>query len=226
MFNQTRPTTTTTTDAGRKARRRPSAALIVSSLALFTALSGGAYAATTIGSLQIKNNAVKSIDIQNGTLKTADMSLAARLALKGKAGPAGRRARRPPGRQGRPGRPGLQGIPGTAAAKGDKGDQGDQGDQGISGLVRVSDNTANDSNSPKSITVNCPAGKKVVGTGFDISGAVTGVNPNQIKSVAIDQVVDRGEPRLGHVLRLRAGRHRAELVGQRLRHVRLRRLVA
>jgi len=185
MFNQSRPTTPTTTDAGRKARRRPSAALIVSSLALFTALSGGAYAATTIGSLQIKNNGVKSIDIQNGTIRTADMSLAARFALKGKAGPAGPQG--PAGLPGPKGDQGEQGIPGTAAAKGDKGDKGDQGDQGVSGLVRVYDNTVSDSNSPKSITVNCPAGKKVVGTGFDINGAVTGASPNSIKSVAIDQ---------------------------------------
>lgn len=176
MFNQSRRTASAAADAGRQIHRRPSAALIVSSLALFTALSGGAYAATTIGSLQIKNNAVKSIDIQNGTLKTADMSLAAQLALKGKAGPTGP--------QGPAGLKGDQGIPGTAAAKGD---QGDQGDQGVSGLVRVYDNTANDSDSPKSITVSCPAGKKVVGTGFDINGAVSGVSPNQIKSVAIDQ---------------------------------------
>ena len=57
MSNPTRRTTTAISDAGRKVHRRPSAALIVSSLALFTALSGGAYAATTIGSLQIQNNA-------------------------------------------------------------------------------------------------------------------------------------------------------------------------
>jgi len=182
MFNQSRRISTTTTeaDAGRKVRRRPSAALVVSSLALFTALSGGAYAATTIGSLQIKNNAVQSIDVKDGTLKTADMSLAARLSLKGKTGPAGPQG--PAGLKGDKGDQGEQGIPGTAAAK------GDQGDQGISGLVRVTDHTANDSDSPKSITVNCPAGKKVVGTGFDISGAITGASPNAIKSVAIDQV--------------------------------------
>jgi hypothetical protein len=170
MFHPTRRTTTAT-DAGRKVHRRPSAALIVASLALFTALSGGAYAATTIGSLQIKNNAVRSIDIQNGTIKTADMSLVARLALKGKAGPTG-----------------PAGAAGAAGAAGLKGDQGAQGAPGVSGLERVTDTTANDSNSPKSITVTCPAGKKVVGTGFDINGAVTGVSPNAIKSVAIDQV--------------------------------------
>ena len=38
------------------------------------------------------------------------------------------------------------------------------------------------------MTVTCPAGKKVVGTGFDINGAVSGVSPNAVKSVAIDQV--------------------------------------
>ena len=94
-----RTTTTTATDAGRKVHRRPSAALIVSSLALFTALSGGAYAATTIGSLQIKNNAVQSIDIKDGTIKTADMS--ARRA----AGPEGQGRTRRPGRL--PGAPGA-----------------------------------------------------------------------------------------------------------------------
>ena len=106
--------------------RRPSAALIISSMALFTALGGGAYAASTIGSAAIKNNAVpERLDIKNGTIKTVDIGLAARNALKGQTGTAGPQG--PAGQQGATGQQGPkgdQGIPGTAAAKGDKGDPG------------------------------------------------------------------------------------------------------
>ena len=175
MFNQTRRNTTTnTTDAGRKARRRPSVALVVSSLALFTALSGGAYAASTIGSPQIKNNSVQGIDVKDGTIKSADIALGTRLGLKGQQGPAGEN--------------GANGLKGDKGDKGDQGDPGTPGAPGVSGLQRVTDNTPSNSNSGKSLTVTCPAGKSVLGTGFDISGATTGADPNLYKEATIDEV--------------------------------------
>jgi hypothetical protein len=57
--------------AGPKARRnalrirRPSHATFVAYLALFTALGGGAYAATQISSLDIENGTIKSVDLAN-----------------------------------------------------------------------------------------------------------------------------------------------------------------
>ena len=202
MFNQTRRNTTTATDAGRKVHRRPSAALVVSSLALFTALSGGAYAASTIGSPQIKNNSVQGIDVKDGTIKSADIAAGTRNGLKGQQR-SGRRERRPAqGRQGRQGRSRHSGRSGRAP--------------GLSGLQRVTVNTPSNSASGKTLTINCPAGKSVVGTGFDISGATTGAEPNLYKEATIDEVAIAPDLELGDVLRLRAeGRHRLGLVARR-----------
>src|SRR5438045_9306127 len=52
--------------------RRPSAAMIIACIALFAALSGGAYAAlskNSVGSKQIKNESVKGKDLKPNTLK-------------------------------------------------------------------------------------------------------------------------------------------------------------
>lgn len=60
---------------------RPSHSTVAAYLALVVALSGTAYAAATIGSAQIKNNAVKSVDIKNKTLKVKDVSPKARAKI-------------------------------------------------------------------------------------------------------------------------------------------------
>jgi hypothetical protein len=83
---------------------------VVATLALFLALGGGAYAAlklpkNSVGSAQIKANAVDSSKVKNGSL----------LGLDFKAGQL------PAGAQGQQGAQGLQGP------KGDKGDKGDTG---------------------------------------------------------------------------------------------------
>lgn len=54
--------------------KRPSHATIVAYLALFTALSGTAYAAATIGSREIKNNSIHSRDLRNQTLTGRDIN--------------------------------------------------------------------------------------------------------------------------------------------------------
>ena len=168
MFSK-HSTRTSADEPRRTARRaRPSAAMIVSSVALFVALSGGAYAAATVGSAQIKNNSVQGLDIKDGTIKSADIAKGTRNGLRGQKGDDGQ-----PGAKGDKGDPGAPGAPGAP---------------GLSGLERVSANTANDSNSPKSITVSCPAGKQVVGTGFDISGAIAGAGVNQSKEATVDRV--------------------------------------
>ncbi len=55
---------------------------VVATLALLIALGGTAYAAATIGSKQIINNSIKSVDVRNGTLALADMTASARSALR------------------------------------------------------------------------------------------------------------------------------------------------
>lgn len=155
----------------RTRRRHPSAAVIISSIALLAGLGGVGYAASTIGSLQIKNNSVQGTDIKNGTIKSADIALGTRHGLKGKKGATG-----PQGPAGQPGPKGDPGAPGAAGAP------------GLSGLERVTGNSDNDSNSPKSVTVACPEGKVVVGTGFDIGGALAGAGVNQSKEATVDRV--------------------------------------
>lgn len=90
--------------------RRPSPALVVATLALFVALSGTSYAVTklpknSVGTVQIKSNAVTSSKVKDGSLAAGDLSATARAELKGATGPAGP-----------PGEPGMLRPTSTAAA--------------------------------------------------------------------------------------------------------------
>jgi hypothetical protein len=63
-------------------------------LALFVALGGTSYAAVnlparSVGSKQLKKNAVSSSKVKNGSLQAADLSSTARAALKGQQGATG-----------------------------------------------------------------------------------------------------------------------------------------
>ena len=86
---------------------------IIAMLALFLALGGTTYAAST--SL-IGKNSVASPQVVNGSLQTKDLSAKARNALKGNTGPRGL--------------PGARGATGATGAQGVKGDKGDKGDPG------------------------------------------------------------------------------------------------
>lgn len=89
-----------------------SPATAMSALALFVALGGAGYAATTIGSKQIANNSVASQDLRNNSASSADirdatilpkdLSPRALSALQGGRGPAG-----PTGAAGPAGPPGA-----------------------------------------------------------------------------------------------------------------------
>jgi collagen triple helix repeat protein len=82
----------------------------IAMLALFLALGGTTYAASTA---LIGKNTVASPQVVNGSLKTKDLSAAARRALKGNRG--------------------LRGLTGAQGAKGATGAQGVQGVQGTPG---------------------------------------------------------------------------------------------
>ena len=97
--------------------KRVSPALVVACIALFTALAGGATAATV--------KLVTSAHIKDGSIGAVDLSKAAKSALRGQPGPAG-----PQGLQGVPGAQGQPGQPGPAGQKGETGDKGDKGDKG------------------------------------------------------------------------------------------------
>ena len=89
--------------------RPPSPAMVVACLALAISLSGAAYAVSTalprnsVGPVQLKNNAVNSAKVRNGSLRAVDF--AAGQIPAGPQGPAG-----PPGASG------LQVISGSGAS--------------------------------------------------------------------------------------------------------------
>ena len=92
--------------------RPPSPALVVACLALAISLSGAAYAVSTalprnsVGTIQLKSNAVNSAKVRNSTLRAADF--APGQIPRGPQGPAG-----PPGP---PGASGLQVISGSGVS--------------------------------------------------------------------------------------------------------------
>jgi hypothetical protein len=108
----------------RRLRKQMSYANVMSSIAVFVVLGGGAYAAATlptnsVGSKQIKANAVTSSKVKNGSLLSSDFKPGQLVAgVRGSAGPAG-----------------AAGATGAAGAAGPKGDKGDKGDPGRSILT-------------------------------------------------------------------------------------------
>ena len=67
---------------------------VVATLALFIALGGSSYAAlslprNSVGSAQLRSNAVRSPDVKNRSLQVTDLSARARASLKGQQGPVG-----------------------------------------------------------------------------------------------------------------------------------------
>ena len=58
---------------GWHARLRPSPAMLVAVAALFVALGSVGYAATTIGSEEIRNNSLQSVDVKNDDLLSRDI---------------------------------------------------------------------------------------------------------------------------------------------------------
>jgi hypothetical protein len=116
-------------------------------LALFIALGGTSYAVSTggIDSREIKNNTIRSEDVRNGALLGKDFR-------KGQL---------------RAGSTGPQGPPGQA------GPQGPPGEVGSSGALREYELVSNATDFPSepggrsaySGSVECPAGKKILGAG-------------------------------------------------------------
>jgi hypothetical protein len=90
---------------------------IVACLALFFALTGGAYAALTVTGKNVRDESLASRDVKNGSLLAKDFK--AGQLPKGERGP-----------QGIPGPQGSQGVQGQPGAQGPKGEQGPKGDQG------------------------------------------------------------------------------------------------
>jgi hypothetical protein len=93
------------------ARFKPSPAMMVALLALFVAFGGTGYAAlklprNSVGAAQIKANAVRSTEVEQGSLRASDFGASQLSSLRGPRGVAG-----PRGSQGR------QGVAGAPATK-------------------------------------------------------------------------------------------------------------
>ena len=124
--------------------RRPSASMAVATIAVALACAGSATAGSLITSAQVQNNSLKSVDVKNKSLKFRDLAAGARTQLKGAPGPQG-----------------------PQGPKGDAGD-GSGGPAAVSGYEQVSQATESSNSSVKSITVECPAGKKALSAGASL----------------------------------------------------------
>jgi hypothetical protein len=58
----------------------------------------------------------------------------------------------------------------------------------VNGLEQVSGSSASNSNSPRLAHASCPAGKVVVGTGYNISGGKSGFSPNEVTDIVITEI--------------------------------------
>jgi hypothetical protein len=106
---------------------------IVGYLALFFALTGTSYAATTtllprnsVGTKQVIDRSLRKVDFKAGQLPQGAAGPQGAQGPKGDAGP--------PGAQGATGAQGAQGATGAQGAQGATGPQGTQGSQGIQGV--------------------------------------------------------------------------------------------
>jgi hypothetical protein len=103
-------------------------------------LTAGVIAALVAASTATAALVVTSANIKNGTIKMADISPAAKRALKGNRG--------------------LRGV------QGPQGNAGPQGPQGIQRLVRVEASDAVAPEQVKTVVANCPAGMIAVSGGY------------------------------------------------------------
>lgn len=127
---------------------RFSYANVMSTLALFVALGGVSYAATSlpansVGTMQLRANAVNSFKVANRSLRAVDFAVG-----QLPAGPAG--------------------SPGPAGPQGSAGAKGDPGANGTNGATKVVVRSASFAGGPGQ--VNCNAGERATG------GGVTGAN--------------------------------------------------
>jgi hypothetical protein len=116
-------------------------------LALFLALGGTTYAASTA---LVGKNSVASPQVVNGSLQTKDLSKKARKALKGNRG--------------------LRGLPGTPGTPGAKGDKGDAGANGGTNVVIRTATVAVAAGTRNFASAVCNTGEKATGGGARFTG--------------------------------------------------------
>jgi hypothetical protein len=173
-------------------RRRPSPAMIVACTALLVALSGTAVATVatvprgSVGTLNLKNNAVTSAKIRNGQVATADIRNNAVTTTKVRDGSL-LAVDFAPGQLG-------GGAPGP---KGEKGEKGDKGDPGLVGQITV--RTANvvvgggvaenGAYSTRAVSRNCDSDERAISAGTGWSDTVDDL---ELVTVQVKPVLNGG----------------------------------
>lgn len=137
----------------QRIRGHLSFANVTSLMALVFAMGGTGYALTlpknSVGSKQIRKNAVTSAKVKNSTLRASDFA----------------RGQLPASSPGAPGAPG---------AKGDPGEDGAQGVPGVVGEVTVQrTDFALPDNSTQGDSVLCPTGTRAIGGGSSIAASAS-----------------------------------------------------
>lgn len=134
--------------------RRPSPAMVVACLGLAIALGGTSYATVlnvprnSIGTVNLKSGAVTTAKLRNGAVTTAKLKANAVTSSKVRNGTLLLADFKPGQIEG--------GAPGAP---------------GISALQRVDAVSGSSSASSKTVSVNCPSGKRVVGGGARVTGS-------------------------------------------------------
>ena len=105
----------------RSVRSHLTYANVMATIAVFIALGGVSYAAiklpkNSVGSAQLKSNAVTGAKVKNGSLSASDLNATSRSSLTGKPGPQGPAG--PKGDSGGPGSAGTNGTPGASGVAG------------------------------------------------------------------------------------------------------------
>jgi hypothetical protein len=117
---------------------KPSPAMIVAFAALIVSLGGTSYAAlqlpaASVGTKQLKRNAVTSQKVKPGSLLLSDFRSSQRALLVGPEARGPQGAVGPAGPAGLPGPEGAQGLPGGTGAQGPPGADGEDGRTGPTG---------------------------------------------------------------------------------------------
>jgi hypothetical protein len=134
--------------------RRPSPALVISCVALTIALGGTGYATV----LQVPKNSVGTPQLKNSAVTSAKVKNRSLLRADFATGqlPAG-----------------------PAGPAGPTGPAGPAGPAGLSGLERVEATSLNNTASPKTAQMACPAGKRLIGGGARLNGGGAAVAVQQ-----------------------------------------------
>ena len=125
--------------------RHPSPALVISCVALAIALGGTGYATVS----QVPRNSVGTPQLKNSAVTSAKVKNRSLLRADFAAGSAPCR---------------------TCRAGGTAGPAGPAGPAGLSGLERVEVTSLNNTASPKTAQMACPAGKRLIGGGARLNG--------------------------------------------------------